>query len=303
MPRPDNATMAAPPLHQRSFPFRSELSLEPLIAFWRQACASDHPVHGKLAATVQEALRQAPELLEPFEDLTIITQHRKIVDLLMTAAFPQAFWDQAYTAALIPFQFRVFYATPPFERLLMARDGTLRGRMHVDDQTVEHVRILHAYLFILHQVYGIEREFEYPLILTAPDHDTGLDRHFKMQFDGRFMEVKTVAEAPHLSEAATRELLANLADPQVLMEVLPPEHFVLHGFAVLNATEVTEQEVLSSLERDLIEKESIISRARFHGLQTKLRTLFRKPDLLLGLAAIQGDQVFMLSHGANIEYG
>jgi hypothetical protein len=303
MPRSESATMVAPQLHEWSFPFRSELSLEPLMVFWQQTCTSDHPVHGKLAATIQEALRQAPELLAPIEDLAVITRHRKIVDLLMTVAFPQAFWDQTYTAALMPFQFRVFYATPSFERLLMDQGSTLRGRMHVDEQTVEHVRILHAYLFILHQVYGIEREFDYPLILTAPDRDTDLDRHFKMQFDGRFMEVKTVGEVPQLSEAVTQRLLANLADPQVLMEVLPPEHFVLHGFAVLNATEVTEQEVLSSLERDLIEKESIISRARFRGLQDKLRTLFRKPDLLLGLAAIQGNQVFMLSHGATIEYG
>ena len=67
--------------------------------------------------------------------------------------------------------------------------------------------------------------------------------------------------------------------------------------------EVTDQEVLSSLKRDLIEKESIISKVRFHSLQDKLRTLFRKPDLLFGLAALQGRQVLVLNAGAQIEYG
>ena len=87
------------------------------------------------------------------------------------------------------------------------------------------------------------------------------------------------------------------------MQLLPPEHFVLHGFFVLNAIEVTDQEVLSSLKRDLIEKESIISNTRFKNLQTKLRTLFRKSDLRFGLAAIQAGQVLMLNSASQIEYG
>ena len=179
----------------------------------------------------------------------------------------------------------------------------LSGRANVDGQTVQQVRLLHAYTFILHQVYGIELDFEYPLILTATDPDTGLDRHFKMQFDGRFMAVKTNGEPPTLTETAKKRLFANLADPDVWMELLPPEYFVLHGFFVLNAIEVTEQQVLSSLKRDLIEKESIISNTRFQALQAKLRTLFRKPDLCFGLAAIQDGQVLMLNSASQIEYG
>ena len=84
---------------------------------------------------------------------------------------------------------------------------------------------------------------------------------------------------------------------------VPPDPFIISGFAVLNTVEVTDQEVLSSLKRDLIEKESIVSNERFNSLQAKLCTLFRKPNLLLGLAAIQGDQVLVLNYGSNIEYG
>jgi hypothetical protein len=87
------------------------------------------------------------------------------------------------------------------------------------------------------------------------------------------------------------------------MDILPPEHFVFQGFGVLTADDVTDQEVLSSLKRDLIEKESIISNIRFRGLQDKLRTLFRKPDLLVGLAALQDRKVLILNAGAQIEYG
>ena len=253
---------------------------------------------------IQEKLRQAPELCEPITDLEVIARHRELIDILMSVVFPQASWEQTYAAAMIPFQFRSFYATPSFGRLgLAAEDGTLSGRTTTDAQTLVHVKMLHAYAFILHQVYGIQVDFEYPLIFTTTDPETGLDRHFKPNMDGRFIQIKTVGDVPPLTDDVKQRLLANLADPQVLMELLPPEHFVFQGFGVLTANDVTDQEVLSSLKRDLIEKESIISKVRFHSLQDKLRTLFRKPDLLFGLAALQGRKVLVLNAGAQIEYG
>jgi hypothetical protein len=288
---------------QMALPFTCELSLAPLIAFWQQTITPEHPIKGTLASMVQDHLRQAPELLEPITDHAVIARHRELIDVLMSVAFPQASWEQAYAAAMIPFKMQSFYATPAFERLGLADDGTLRGRLNVDPQTTAHVKLLHAYACILQRVYGIELNFEYPLIFTTADPDTGLDRHLKPNVDGRFVEVKTLGEVPRLTDDAKQHLFANLADPRVWMELLPPQHFVFQGFTILTAEDVTDQEVLSSLKRDLIEKESIISNARFRNLQDRLRTLFRKPDLRFGLAALQGKQVLVLSAGANIEYG
>jgi hypothetical protein len=291
-------------LQATHFPFACELSLAPIIDFWQHTITPEHPIKGTLARMVQEQLHQAPELLEPITDRSVMTRHQELVDVLMSVVFPQAFWDHTYGAVLVPFHLQSFYTTPAFARLGMAEaDGTLRVRMNADLQTVSQVRILHAYAFILQQVYGITVDFEYPLIFTTTDPDTGLDRHFKPNLDGRFVEVKTVGEIPRLTDAAKQHLMANLADVSVLMDVLPPEHFIFQGLTVLTAEDVTDQEVLSSLKRDLIEKESIISNTRFRALQEKLRTLFRKPDLFFGLAAIQGKQVMVLSAGAHLEYG
>ncbi len=285
------------------FPFTCELSLAPLVAFWQQASVEHRPMQGALSTKIQHALQQTPTLLEPIEDLSVIAEHRALVDEMMTAVFPSATWDSAYAAALLPFHMQSFYATPSFERLMLSDDGHLSGRMNVDEQTANHVRLLHTYAFILHMVYGIELDFEYPLIYTASDPDTGLDRHFRMDFKCRFMQVKPRQEIKPLTETEKQRLMANLTDLQVLTEIIPPDRFVISGFAVLSTIEVTDQEVLSSLKRDLIEKESIMSNERFSRLQDKLCTLFRKPNLLLGLAAIQGDQVLVLNYGSKIEYG
>ncbi len=291
-------------LHTREdeLPFTCELNLAPLVAFWQQAIADHHPMYRPLARQIQGALKKAPALIEPIEDFSVIADHQELVETLMTAVFPPASWDEAFTAALIPFHMKSFYATPSFERMMLGDDGYLQGRVNVDEQTVAHVKLLHTYAYILYMVYDISLDFDYPLILTATDPNTGLDRHFRMNFDGRFMQVKTVGDVAPLTPSARKRLLANLTDPQVLMEIIPPEQFIIQGFAILQAIEVTDQEVLSSLKRDLIEKE-IISNERFDSLQLKLQTLFRKPDLGFGLAAIQGDQVLLLNYGSSMEYG
>src|SRR5215831_12827796 len=209
-------------VHAMTFPFICQLSLAPLIAFWQQAIATQHPIKTAIASMVQDKVRQAPELLEPITDQALIAQHRELVDMLMSVVFPRASWEQAYAAALLPFHLQSFYATPSFERLGMADEaGTLRGRMNMDVQTLAHVKILHAYAFILQKVYGIDLDFEYPLIFTTTDPHTGLERHFKPNLDGRFIEIKTVGEVPSLTDAARQQVLANLANPLLLMELLP----------------------------------------------------------------------------------
>ena len=294
----------APDVHALTFPFTCQLSLAPLIAFWQQTISNQHPIKAAIARMVQDQVRQVPELLEPITDPAILVQHQELVDMLMSVVFPQASWDQAYAAALLPFHLQSFYATPSFARLGMAdEDGTLRGRMNTDVQTLAQVKILYAYAFILHKIYGIDLDFAYPLIFTTTDPLTGLERHFKPNLDGRFIAIKTVGEVPPLTDEAQQQILANLAHPHLLMELLPPEQFVFQGFTVLTAEDVTDQEVLSALKRDLIEKESIVSNTRFRHLQDKLRTLFRKPDLLFGLAALQDGQVLVLHAGATMAYG
>ena len=163
-------------------PFSCELSLAPLIEYWQQSGSHSHPAHKAFNTKIQNGIRNAPALLEPLSDLSILDDHRELVDSLMSAVFPAASWNSDFTAALIPFHMQSFYATPSFERLMLSDDGFVTGRMNVDEQTVNHVKLLHTYAFVLFMIYGIELDFEYPLIYSAADPETGLDRHFRLKF-------------------------------------------------------------------------------------------------------------------------
>jgi len=284
------------------FPFECELSLAPLIAFWEEVMAREGSSKALLGRAIQSRLRGAPELSRPIEDLSVLAAHRDLLDALMIAVFPPAFWDREFGAACLPFRLQRFYATPSFERTLMAPDGTIRGRHSADTRSGPTRRLLAAYALILRRVYDIPVEVEYPLVITATDPETGLERHFKMHLDWDFLAVEPVGGAPPLTPEARQRVQASLGDPEALQAMLPPNRFRFRGFTVFRATEVTDQEVLSSLKRDLIDKESIVSSARFDGLQQRLRTFFRRPDLRFGLSAVAGDRLLILHAGSRIQH-
>ena len=290
-----------------AFPFRCELSLAPLITFWTQLSAYHEFGRGPIPGLVREKAREAPELAGVIDDLSVVGKHQTFVDLMMTALFPPAFWEQEYGAALFPLELRAFYATPPFRRSLMNEDGTLQGRASFlqkrsVDPAMAAERLWLAYELILERVYGLELGGDVPVMMfTTTDSVTGLDQHFRLQFDWRFVDVEVVGPKPPLPDGVRQELEAGRLESEKLRQLLPPDRFVLRGFMIVKAVDVTDQEVLSSLKRDLIDKDSIVSSSHFQGLQAKLRTFFRRPDLRLGLAAVEGDRVLVLNDASSHE--
>jgi hypothetical protein len=284
------------------FPFRAEFSLAPLIRYWEQEIASGCSILADVARTVLDQVRKAPELTGPVVDPADVRAHEGVMRALMLAVFSPTFQEEGYAAALLPFRLQTFFATPAFARDLSDAGGVLKGRMEVDASLLADVRILHAYSLILLRVYGMEIGVEYPWVSIVTDPDTGLDRYFKLLLDRRFLEVDVVGDTPALTAEARGRLRSHMADPAALMKILPPDKFVIRGFSVIRAVEVTEQEVLSSLERDLIDKESVVSTERFRELQDKLRALLRRPEIELGLAAIEGDRVLALNFGARFDH-
>ena len=94
------------------FPFKSRLSLRPLLDFWERLLAEGSGGMNSLGPVIRQKLENAPELREPIEDLTILENHQELIDLLMSVVFPPAFWESDCAAAFVPFQFTGFYATP-----------------------------------------------------------------------------------------------------------------------------------------------------------------------------------------------
>ena len=282
------------------YPFHCVFSLRPLIEFWRRNVAASPEYGSCFAENLEAKLQRAPELLEPIEDLTILDKHQDLLKSLMSLVFPPAFWKTDMVGAFVPFNLRPVYTSPSFKRLLLNDDGSFKSMPLMGEENYLMGRILRAYFLILEKYYGIRRDIDYPIIQVVPDPDTGLDLYFRIKPNLRFIEVHPKGDLKELTKEERVGILENMTNPTVLREILPPENFEFSGFGSLYAFDVTQSEIISALERSLIDQESIFSKSGFQLLQQKLRTLFRFPGLIASLAAIKGSQVMLLNVGCDL---
>ena len=322
----------------KEFPFMSRLSLVPLIEFWNRDELNDErkSIQASFAQEIQQKLKSAPELFQPITDLSVIDKNRELIDLMLTAVVPEALNHSSCVSVIPPFDYTPFYVTSPFRDLLMGEDGTFADQLaDLDKHTRIYVQILYAYSYIVTKFYGLELDCDHSTISSSLDPVSGLVRHLKLDFDSQFCRVNTVGKPKKLTntikknllsnlsglkillssfsgelgsenvkpitDAAQKTLLANVTGLKLLMELLKPETFEFQGFIVVSASDVTERQVLSSIEQDLVEKESITNRDRFAELQEKLRTVLRLPEMTVSLLGIQGEQVWTINSGEAIE--
>lgn len=282
------------------FAFKSVPSLKLLLELWRQREADENPHRAALARKINAALKNAPELAEPLDGFDAVAKHTPLVEQLMSAVFPSAYADEILGSASTPFQFQPFFTTPGFRQLAPFLRGDIHQGLQMSPEQHRLTMTLNAYAYILKRFYNVDLEFDSPIIFTGPDPQTGLDRHFKISIDLRFVEIKCAGALPALTPDDIRMLLANPTKLEIWFRLLPPANFEFHGFVVFNALEVTHEHVLSALKNDLLEKDALSVTAKFQELQNKLRVLLKRPHLRLGLAGIPGAQNLLLAHGKRI---
>jgi GAF domain-containing protein len=282
-------------------PFRSALSLEPLLDFWRQNVAPACSHMGSMFEVFEARINETPALKGAIKNVSVLENYQDLLIPLMSVVFPAASSDTEVAGALTPCSSQPFYVSPRFKQLMVGEDGFLKGRVKDDQGVSEEGELLRAYFLVLDKIYGLQQGLDTPIIRIVQDQETGLDRYFRITLDLQFVEVRTVDEPKKLTEKERDIIAENITDIQVLSRFINPDKFEFYGFTVIRAVDVTESEVVSALEKDLIDQQSIFSADGFKRLQERLRTLFKRPDLMAGIGAIQGDQVLVLSDGCQMK--
>lgn len=281
------------------FPFKSVLSLDPLIELWKNAAGDTGKIKSSIARPVLDRLKNIPELSGALNDISILKKHEDIVDVLMSVIYPAAQWNKLIQASIAPFKWKAMYSTPLFDKIFGVSEEKI-NKLQNENKHMLVGKTINAYVNILKEVYGRKIKFGSPFIYGTDDKNTGLTRYFQLNFDSTFVKIKVNGEKPELNENQIKELLKDITNLEMWTKYLPPEKFEFHGFVNLYAVNITDQEVLSQLKHDLLEKESIISMERFRTLQSKLRDLFRLPELKLGLAALPKEWNQLVQYGRKI---
>lgn len=268
----------------RPFPFETAFSLRNLIAYWERSANEPDSPWAPLAEVVCRRIAEAPALRSKNLDRAELAEHADVVDLMMSAVFPRAQWDEQIAAVMPAYQADVYYATPTCNRLGLFTPDVVYRRMSLDLYGFEFGRTMMAYYLILESCYGVPVPYDFPLILTLDDPETGLQQHFKLDIDTRFAWVE--GDCPPLSDADCARLLAQPTSRGLWEATLPPERFVLHGFGAVTAVDVTDSQAISALKNDLLQREGLTSGTGIDRLDGHLRSLLGCPDLRLGLLSL-----------------
>lgn len=267
------------------FPFRTRLSLAPLHAYWREVADSDSLLRSRLARELLGLFEEFPELIAPIDDVESLSRHKETIGQMMELVLPWSLGTDTHVAVIPPFDLDTIFASAEFRRLDLT--GALKEKLVAGGDMMKLGKAMTAYHYALSELYNIENDWFFSGLVTVPDGNTGLDRSFKLTFDTRFCSVQFDGDLPGLTEEDLRRMKSERMNYELWKQILPPEKISIDGFAVVTAVDVTEQEMISLLERDLLQKDAMDSTEKLDRLQHRIRSLLGLKDLQLGLICLE----------------
>ena len=279
---------------------QSAVSLDPLLDFWEKNLVPKCSHMASMYAELKDNINQIPEIRGPVKDISLLNEHQDIITPLMSAIFPPASFHTDIMGAITPCSFEPFFVTPEFQRLFLDNNNFVKADLKaiVEAEKLKKLGIL--YSLVLERIYDIKgRRLDVMDIKKIPGEKTGLDRFYGITPDFQFVRIQALEPPRKLSKKDKALITNHITDIDVLSTYIDLDKFEFTGFTIVRATDVTESEVISAFKRDLIDQHSIFSSDGIKLLEDRLQALFRRPDLTLGLGALQGDQVMLIKSDCN----
>ena len=203
-----------------------------------------------------------------------VEKHQEEIDMLMKAVFPYPLRLNEIKAASVPWTNILFHKSERFDNILKAAgpDFELVTRNMNQDN---------AYIFgcsmILMSHYQYRIDFKRPFYFDIPDAE-GTMRHYRIAFNGDFMEVIPTEKAIPITDEDVEILIDNYDNVEIWKEKFPPNSYIFRGFGLANMIDVTLDEAISDIKMDFISRRS----DSFLNVQENVRKLFGNKNLDLG---------------------
>lgn len=282
---------------QDTFPFKTVLSLRLLVEYWEERLRLRNMPDFILG--VQDYINQHPELKQSAIDDEVIEKHRSFIEFLLTAAIPSATNNTEMAVAIHPFKFKGLYATKAFSNAINLNKLEETAVTNLPGLNLKISKTVKAALLILHKIHGASYQYDKPILITIPDSTTGLDRVYKVEINDTFCEIVVKNSPAPIDKHIVKFLMEKIYDTDLLLQYIRPEDYEFHGFMVFRLVDVTEQEMLSAIKYDLLERYAITSKDHSEKIQQKLRSIFQIPNLKLGLAYFDPNDNLIINSGLN----
>lgn len=270
------------------FPFTFKLELGPYINHvLKIGETSPELVSPELLTRIKDTIREHPQLMEIFDHGQDIEPYRDFFRELFSTIIPLRGSSSSVQGVTLPFTAKSYLvATEAYEKLV---DSNLH-EFSVTDISISgesiDARILYGYKSILKKFYNLDLKVDHPIVCEVYTHETGLSRYFKLTGQALFMDVTALGPLPKFDEDDLQHLLEKRFDPEVWANKLAPELFLFTGFTLTTLMDVTTEEAVTRLQRNLLSRD-FDDPKWFTHIRTDIQNLFRLQGLRIGIATVQ----------------
>lgn len=295
--------MANNMIHDESL-FNSRLSFQPLLNILKKNISEGKPGAQKLYGDLIEKIEGIPELLQPFEDLSMTNSYAETIELLLATLFPPSFSEKNdLYAVTIPFKFNAVYSSRLFQQMFL-KAGT--NEIQVPDNKIEHSisqrKLEIAYRIVFRKFFGYQTADTSMVVYPYNDPVKGITRYLELNLDTRFVEVNPVGDLPPLPEDAVCKKTNRLMPLEELKEKLPLNKFCFEGLVIIKINDVTEEEIMSRIKNELLDIHSLADASVYEKLQSAMKSLLEMSEIKVGITPffhVNNHYVYSAIHSTN----
>ncbi|MEO5674663.1 MAG: GAF domain-containing protein [Chitinophagales bacterium] len=282
---PENMVIETPNFHNHfHFPYKTTLSFAALISALEQKAMVPDNAEEIILKEILRTVKAAHELNNPIEDLEVIKKFRKEIDILMTTVAPLSISHDELRGAIIPFQPVTVFGTKKFNELIISDENGIWNLGNVDGEAAVKELVAFAGAAILQKYYGVKMEHPDIFKNRVLDKVTGSATVYKPEIFTEFVEVKALKEPKPLKDIDLSPLKKNFFDHEFWLKNFPPDTFAFEGVTIYRMVDISDREMITSLEYTLLQTGSIISAKNILEISEKMRGYFKIPNLKVGLA-------------------
>ena len=258
-------------------PLNIHVSFEKVFSFYKKYAEDKNHPYYKSAKEITDHLSNFPELLDGINDFSLLENYKDQIDILLEGVFPELLTNNEIKAAGVPFIFTSFKFSKRFQNILnnAGEDYELKVRNFDENELY-----IHACVMILGYCYGYKLDLKRPFFYDIPDTKLGMINHYRVAFNADMAEVIPTKNAPKITEDDYKLLLDNFDNIEVWKDKFPPNSYIFKGFGIMNLFDVTADETISDLTKNLLKQDDDL----IADMQQNLRDFYNIKDLTIGFS-------------------
>lgn len=262
--------------------FNSFFSIQPLVSVLKKMIGEGKTGVRKLYQNLLQDIESQPELLKPIEDNRVLETHAELIETLLSTIFPPSTSaTQGMFAVSFPFRTEIIYASPSFKDQFMPNGSNcISIASNKTNYTITRVSLSLAYNIILQKFYGWDMPVSASSVHQFVDEETGLTRFLELNLNAQFVDVSVINKSYKLPTSYT---IQRSLDLEELKKNFPLDSFRFEGLVVVNAHDVTRDQVIQEIKNTLLNINAFSDVSVFDRLQDHIQTFLGLTDVSVGI--------------------